>query len=146
MWNKQLVVSILCLVLIEVRAFQSTSKARPPRCSFPINNAKSLFLDGNFPKQLCFDLKLCHRVPGKVSHRHQPSNIVRLQATSIATSVSVLPLSDAVAATRGIGSFFLTRIVFLRGLAFVYFIAFQIALRQNKGLIGDNGITPGKIL
>ena len=58
-----------------------------------------------------------------------------------------IPLSTAVAtaaATRGIGSFFLTRILFLRGLAFVYFIAFLIAYRQNKGLIGNNGITPGQ--
>mmetsp|Transcript_28643 Transcript_28643/g.32889 ORF Transcript_28643/g.32889 Transcript_28643/m.32889 type:complete len:676 (-) Transcript_28643:119-2146(-) len=56
-----------------------------------------------------------------------------------------MPLSTAVAtaaATRGIGSFYLTRILFLRGLAFVYFFAFLIAYRQNKALIGDNGITP----
>jgi hypothetical protein len=69
--------------------------------------------------------------------------------TSISTSTSTIitPLSTAVAtaaATRGIGSYYLTRIIFLRGLAFVYFVAFLIAHRQNKGLIGDNGITPGK--
>lgn len=62
------------------------------------------------------------------------------------TCLHVSPLSTSIAAaasTRGIGSFFLTRILFLRGMAFVYFIAFLVAYRQNKGLIGDNGITPG---
>ena len=44
----------------------------------------------------------------------------------------------------GINSYFLTRIIFLRGLAFVYFVAFTVALRQNRGLIGDNGITPAR--
>ncbi len=67
-------------------------------------------------------------------------------ATAAASNSVVAPLSTAVAAaaaTRGIGSFYLTRILFLRGLAFVYFIAFLIAYHQNKGLIGDTGITPG---
>lgn len=39
-------------------------------------------------------------------------------------------------------SFFLARIVFLRMLALVYGVAFWVARSQNKGLIGDNGITP----
>ncbi len=41
-------------------------------------------------------------------------------------------------------SFFLTRIVFLRALAFVYGVAFLIAKHQCKALIGDNGITPAR--
>lgn len=39
-------------------------------------------------------------------------------------------------------SSFLVRIVFLRALAFVYVVAMTVALKQNKGLMGDNGITP----
>lgn len=39
---------------------------------------------------------------------------------------------------------FLVRIVFLRALAFVHAVAFLVALRQNKALIGDNGITPAR--
>lgn len=39
-------------------------------------------------------------------------------------------------------SFYLARIVFLRMLALVYGVAFWVARNQNKGLIGDNGITP----
>lgn len=74
-----------------------------------------------------------------------------LQVKAVSTGsigAVALPLSQAVAtsnAARGIGSYFLTRIVFLRGLAFVYFVAFLIALHQNKGLIGDSGITPGTL-
>lgn len=38
----------------------------------------------------------------------------------------------------------LVRIVFVRALAFVYGVAFAIALSQNKALIGDDGITPAR--
>ena len=55
-----------------------------------------------------------------------------LASTSVATS----------AATRGIASHFLVRILFLRGLGFVYLTAFLVALHQNKALIGHQGITP----
>ena len=68
------------------------------------------------------------------------------KSTSTSTSLSAT-LSTAVAtaaATRGINSYFLVRILFLRGLAFVYMTAFLVASRQNKGLIGDNGITPAR--
>lgn len=41
-------------------------------------------------------------------------------------------------------SFFLVRIIFLRAMAFVYFVAFLVAYHQNKPLIGDNGITPAR--
>lgn len=39
---------------------------------------------------------------------------------------------------------YLVRIVFLRALAFIYGIAFTVAYKQNKALIGDNGITPAR--
>ena len=42
-------------------------------------------------------------------------------------------------------SFWLTRIVFLRGLAFIYFVAFSVSFNQNKELIGDNGLLPAKL-
>ena len=41
---------------------------------------------------------------------------------------------------------YLVRIIFLRALAFVYFVAFAVAFNQNKALIGDNGITPARYL
>ena len=39
-------------------------------------------------------------------------------------------------------TYWLTRIVLLRFLAFVYFVAFLVALFQNKALIGKDGILP----
>jgi Lipase maturation factor len=39
---------------------------------------------------------------------------------------------------------YLVRIVFLRAMAWVYGVAFLVALRQNKALIGDDGITPAR--
>jgi hypothetical protein len=46
----------------------------------------------------------------------------------------------------GKNSYFLTRVVFLRALAFVYGVAFLVAKHQNKALIGDNGITPARTI
>ncbi|XP_046574863.1 LOW QUALITY PROTEIN: lipase maturation factor 1-like [Haliotis rubra] len=40
------------------------------------------------------------------------------------------------------GTFWLTRIVILRSFGFVYFVAFLVALNQNKQLIGKNGLLP----
>ncbi|XP_076996442.1 lipase maturation factor 1-like [Tamandua tetradactyla] len=40
------------------------------------------------------------------------------------------------------GTFWLTRIALLRALAFVYSVAFLVAFRQNKQLIGDRGLLP----
>ncbi|XP_012502946.1 PREDICTED: lipase maturation factor 1-like, partial [Propithecus coquereli] len=42
------------------------------------------------------------------------------------------------------GTFWLTRIVLLKALAFVYCVAFWVAFRQNKQLIGDRGLLPCK--
>ncbi|XP_065846406.1 lipase maturation factor 1-like [Oscarella lobularis] len=40
------------------------------------------------------------------------------------------------------GSYWLTRIVFLRFLAFIYVVAFLVAWHQNKELLGANGLFP----
>ncbi|XP_057681576.1 lipase maturation factor 1 [Corythoichthys intestinalis] len=40
------------------------------------------------------------------------------------------------------GTFWLTRIVLLRSVAFIYFVAFSVAYNQNKQLIGENGLMP----
>lgn len=39
---------------------------------------------------------------------------------------------------------YLVRILFLRALAFVHWVAFFVALRQNKALLGDEGLTPAR--
>eukprot|EP00978_Attheya_sp_CCMP212_P023621 scaffold72706_cov52-Attheya_sp.AAC.8 len=49
-------------------------------------------------------------------------------------------------ATRGVGTHFLVRILFLRALALVYGVAFLVGLRQNKALVGDKGITPARVI
>ncbi|XP_006873988.1 PREDICTED: lipase maturation factor 1 [Chrysochloris asiatica] len=43
------------------------------------------------------------------------------------------------------GTFWLTRVVLLRALAFVYFVAFLVAFQQNKQLIGDQGLLPSRL-
>ncbi|XP_058477806.1 lipase maturation factor 1 [Solea solea] len=42
------------------------------------------------------------------------------------------------------GSYWLTRIVLLRSVAFIYLVAFTVAYNQNKQLIGENGLMPCK--
>ncbi|XP_037134125.1 lipase maturation factor 1 [Syngnathus acus] len=42
------------------------------------------------------------------------------------------------------GTFWLTRIVLLRSVSFIYFVAFTVAYNQNKQLIGENGLMPCK--
>ncbi|XP_035256319.1 lipase maturation factor 1 [Anguilla anguilla] len=46
------------------------------------------------------------------------------------------------AVTLQTGTFWLTRIVLLRSIAFIYFVAFGVAYSQNKQLIGQRGLTP----
>ncbi|KAM4631566.1 lipase maturation factor 1 [Discoglossus pictus] len=43
------------------------------------------------------------------------------------------------------GSFWLTRIVLLRAIAAIYFVAFLVAFNQNKQLIGDKGLLPCRL-
>ncbi|KAM3859979.1 lipase maturation factor 1 [Diretmus argenteus] len=40
------------------------------------------------------------------------------------------------------GTYWLTRIVLLRAIAFIYFVAFSVAYNQNKQLIGEHGLMP----
>uniref|UniRef100_A0A8C6RIQ3 Lipase maturation factor n=1 Tax=Nannospalax galili TaxID=1026970 RepID=A0A8C6RIQ3_NANGA len=43
------------------------------------------------------------------------------------------------------GTFWLTRVVLLKALAFIYFVAFLVAFHQNKALIGDQGLLPCRL-
>ncbi|XP_075574613.1 lipase maturation factor 1 [Pelecanus crispus] len=43
------------------------------------------------------------------------------------------------------GTFWLTRIVLLRSIALLYFVAFLVAYHQNKQLIGEKGLLPCKL-
>ncbi|KAL7642489.1 UNVERIFIED_CONTAM: hypothetical protein RMT77_007050 [Armadillidium vulgare] len=42
-------------------------------------------------------------------------------------------------------TYWLTRILFLRALSFIFFVAFLVAYNQNKELIGDGGLLPLKL-
>ena len=42
------------------------------------------------------------------------------------------------------GSYWLTRVIFLRYLSFIYLTAFLVSYNQNKELIGNNGLTPAR--
>ncbi|KAI5102964.1 lipase maturation factor 1, partial [Silurus meridionalis] len=42
------------------------------------------------------------------------------------------------------GTYWLTRILLLRSIAFIYFVAFTVAYNQNKQLIGERGLTPSR--
>ncbi|XP_034414267.1 lipase maturation factor 1 isoform X1 [Cyclopterus lumpus] len=42
------------------------------------------------------------------------------------------------------GTYWLTRIVLLRSVAFIYLVAFSVAFNQNKQLIGERGLMPCK--
>uniref|UniRef100_A0A7N6ATB9 Lipase maturation factor n=1 Tax=Anabas testudineus TaxID=64144 RepID=A0A7N6ATB9_ANATE len=42
------------------------------------------------------------------------------------------------------GTYWLTRIVLLRAVAFIYFVGFAVAYNQNKQLIGEHGLMPCK--
>ena len=43
------------------------------------------------------------------------------------------------------GTYWMTRILFLRFLGFIYLVAFLISFHQNKELIGDRGLTPARL-
>lgn len=62
------------------------------------------------------------------------------QTPTVTRRAATLPLEFMASST----SSYLVRIVFLRAMAFVHMVAFWIAFKQNKALIGDSGITPAR--
>ena len=44
------------------------------------------------------------------------------------------------------GTYWMTRVFFLRYLSFIYLTAFIVSYNQNKELIGNNGLTPARNL
>ena len=73
--------------------------------------------------------------------RHERrGTVTHLSAAAAAAAAAAAP------AALSNNTFFLSRILFLRALGFVYMVAFAVSWRQNKALIGDNGITPARFL
>ena len=54
------------------------------------------------------------------------------------SDIKITPVGDDLSQE----SFWLTRVLFLRYLGFIYLIAFLISFNQNKELIGSHGLTP----
>jgi hypothetical protein len=76
---------------------------------------------------------------------------IRIQYLSIANRAHHLPSLERASFKSSVfnmrfqqmkPSYWITRIVFLRCLAFIYFVAFFVAWMQNEYLIGENGLTP----
>ena len=76
------------------------------------------------------------RFRGKSSHEDSANKVIETQSENGKKKAYEADLRK---------TFWLTRIVFLRSLAFIYFVAFLISFDQNKELIGDNGLTPTKL-
>lgn len=94
-------------------------------------------------------LLLPHSTTGdrRIANSKCPGSAQRhLSMPSFTATTPRLQLTSGVssAAVCGVGTHFLVRILVLRTLAFVYGVAFLVALHQNKALIGDNGLTPAQ--
>jgi hypothetical protein len=72
------------------------------------------------------------------------SMAVALSALSVLLVSGALPLFWSPPAGLW-QSFWLTRIVVLRALSLVYFVAFAVAFNQNTALLGDHGLLPASI-
>ncbi|XP_008631826.1 PREDICTED: lipase maturation factor 1 [Corvus brachyrhynchos] len=66
-------------------------------------------------------------------------------AAPAASPDSPEPGVGAAASPLSPGTFWLTRIVLLRSIALLYFVAFLVAFHQNKQLIGEKGLLPCKL-
>ena len=148
---RHLNLSVLLLIRFRCDTFAFINTSPPLTLStIPIHSTSgsvsSSLKKSSIEQSACFP-KLCSSTNSQQRNHLTQLNVAAGAGAAGAASVAILPEVVATnAAARGIGSYFLTRIVFLRSLAFVYFVAFVIAYRQNKGLIGDSGITPGKEL
>uniref|UniRef100_A0A8C5TTQ4 Lipase maturation factor n=1 Tax=Malurus cyaneus samueli TaxID=2593467 RepID=A0A8C5TTQ4_9PASS len=76
-------------------------------------------------------------VPGSWESAPDPSPAASPGSPGPGLGAAALPLPP--------GTFWLTRIVLLRSIAFLYSVAFLVALHQNKQLIGTKGLLPCKL-
>ncbi|XP_053495413.1 lipase maturation factor 1 [Ictalurus furcatus] len=78
-------------------------------------------------------------------HRGETPSLVKQSDNSSSETVQQNEKYDQKEKVRlRTGTYWLTRIVLLRSIAFMYFVAFTVAYNQNKQLIGEKGLTPCK--
>lgn len=116
------------------QALSSSPLIRSPPPPIPMS-ARLSFLPGS-PPSLSRSTK-----PAGVGGASQ--RFVSMLRTATALSSTAAGSGTAAAAAAATGTF-LVRIAFLRALALVHAVAFLVALRQNRGLIGDRGICPAR--
>ena len=80
----------------------------------------------------------------KTDDCEETAKVVERERESEAKSNLKSSLSSEAEVSLSPGSYWLTRILFLRYLSFIYLIAFIISYNQNKELIGNNGLTPAR--
>lgn len=93
-----------------------------------------------------FSTPALHHHQSRRNCRLATSRLSHLRSSDRKPSTALDMVSVPATAAAATTSTFLVRIVFLRAMAFVYGVAFLVALRQNKALIGDNGITPARYI
>lgn len=91
------------------------------------------------PLKMDEETNLKHRKNNKVSKPIESPNISELDEPNIIEK----DYEGLVPDFRS--QFWLTRVIFVRCLALTYYVAFIMALQQNKPLIGDGGLTPMKL-
>lgn len=93
---------------------------------------------GDAPKRSCED---------NVRHR-KPNEFAKATKNEETRKTNVIENSDRKTTKMskyGYGSYWLTRIFMIRYLGVIYFVAFLVALHQNKQLIGKDGLLPANM-
>jgi hypothetical protein len=122
------VVGLLGALLLSPRAVRAFTLSRSSRTRYPPSHK----LDFGRPSQA--GSSWADRPTTIASRRTAPTRTPRHPRTALSAATAVLPPT----------SLYLTRILFLRALALVHCVAFTVAWRQNKALIGDAGLTPAR--
>ena len=92
--------------------------------------------------RLATGIELGHRraaakaAAGWAAHAHEHL------ARSVREALGLSPPNQTNKRSFGRGTHWLTRVVFVRGLALIYLVAFKVSNDQNAALIGTDGLTP----
>uniref|UniRef100_A0A0B6ZS11 Lipase maturation factor n=1 Tax=Arion vulgaris TaxID=1028688 RepID=A0A0B6ZS11_9EUPU len=73
------------------------------------------------------------------------SQIQRTEARPVQSDATTTVVHDETSTDFAHGSYWLTRIVIVRYMGFIYFVAFLVSLHQNKQLLGKDGLLPANV-